>query len=574
MVYRPVRERHPEVLKALARKLVDNTGYNEISLVSLSTADYTCLAPMIHDMIAEFKDERVSVSLPSLRIDSFSVDLAKEVQAVRKSGLTFAPEAGSQRMRDVINKGVTEEDLMNAVSAAFKSGWSSVKLYFMIGLPGETDEDVLAIADLAKKVQYKYREITGKGGCKVTVSASSFVPKPYTPFQWSAQNSMDELRRKQYLLKDALKVKNITFQYHDPETSIMEAVFARGDRRLGKALYLAWQRGAKFDGWSEQFDYERWLQALQDCGLDKEFYIARERGENEVFPWEHIQPAVSRAFLRNEYKKAQRGELTHDCRRGSCTGCGVCQNLAYKLKWKVNKMKLRLKITKDKSIRFISHLEYVRTIERAIRRAKLPAAYSEGFNPHLKFSLASALGVGVVSYAEFCEIELAEPMTAEEAAEKMQKALPRGIRILAADVTATNAPALMAEAGGADYRVTLPYDKPVDEAVAVFNEAESIIYAKAAPKAKTKVKEIDVKFFIPHITAQNSGGELVLTFSCRITPNGSMKAVDLINTLNQQYNLNLPAEKADIERLDLYKYDAFGNKLPMLGKDMVVLGQA
>lgn len=332
MVYRPVRERHPEVLKALARKLVDNTGYNEISLVSLSTADYTCLAPMIHDMIAEFKDERVSVSLPSLRIDSFSVDLAKEVQAVRKSGLTFAPEAGSQRMRDVINKGVTEEDLMNAVSAAFKSGWSSVKLYFMIGLPGETDEDVLAIADLAKKVQYKYREITGKGGCKVTVSASSFVPKPYTPFQWSAQNSMDELRRKQYLLKDALKVKNITFQYHDPETSIMEAVFARGDRRLGKALYLAWQRGAKFDGWSEQFDYERWLKALQDCGLDKEFYIARERGENEVFPWEHIQPAVSRSFLRNEYKKAQRGELTHDCRRGSCTGCGVCQKLGVQVK--------------------------------------------------------------------------------------------------------------------------------------------------------------------------------------------------------------------------------------------------
>ena len=332
MVYRPVRERHPEVLKALARQLVDNTGYNEISLVSLSTADYTCLAPMIHDMIAEFKDERVSVSLPSLRIDSFSVDLAKEVQAVRKSGLTFAPEAGSQRMRDVINKGVTEEDLMNAVSAAFKSGWSSVKLYFMIGLPGETDEDVLAIADLAKKVQWKYREITGKGGCKVTVSASSFVPKPYTPFQWSAQDSMDELRRKQYLLKDALKVKNITFQYHDPETSIMEAVFARGDRRLGKALYLAWQRGAKFDGWSEQFDYERWLQALADCGLDKDFYIARERGENEVFPWEHIQPAVSRTFLRNEYKKAQRGELTHDCRRGSCTGCGVCQKLGVEVK--------------------------------------------------------------------------------------------------------------------------------------------------------------------------------------------------------------------------------------------------
>ena len=331
MVYRPVRERHPEVLKALARKLVDNTGYNEISLVSLSTADYTCLAPMIHDMIAEFKDERVSVSLPSLRIDSFSVDLAKEVQAVRKSGLTFAPEAGSQRMRDVINKGVTEEDLMNAVSAAFKSGWSSVKLYFMIGLPGETDEDVLAIADLAKKVQYKYREITGKGGCKVTVSASSFVPKPYTPFQWSAQNSMDELRRKQYLLKDALKVKNITFQYHDPETSIMEAVFARGDRRLAKRYILHGSAEPNLTAGANSLIMNAGCKHCRTA-VDKEFYIARERGENEVFPWEHIQPAVSRAFLRNEYKKAQRGELTHDCRRGSCTGCGVCQKLGVQVK--------------------------------------------------------------------------------------------------------------------------------------------------------------------------------------------------------------------------------------------------
>lgn len=335
MVYRPVRERKPEVLKELARKLVDNTGYNEISLVSLSTADYSCLAPMIHDMIEEFKDEKVSVSLPSLRIDSFSVDLAKEVQAVRKSGLTFAPEAGSQRMRDVINKGVTEEDLMNAVGAAFASGWSSVKLYFMIGLPGETDEDVLAIAKLAKAVQYKYQEVTGRRGAKVTVSASSFVPKPYTPFQWVKQDDIAELRRKQYLLKDALKVKNITFQYHDSVTSVLEAVFARGDRRLGEALYLAWQRGAKFDGWNEHFSYDRWLQAIQDVGLDKDFYIGRERGKDEMFPWEHIQPAVARNFLWNEYEKAKAAQLTHDCRHDACTGCGVCQKLGVKIiDWK------------------------------------------------------------------------------------------------------------------------------------------------------------------------------------------------------------------------------------------------
>lgn len=327
MVYRPVRERRPEVLKELARKLVDNTGYNEISLVSLSSADYSCLAPMVHDMIEEFKDERVSVSLPSLRIDSFSVDIAKEVQAVRKSGLTFAPEAGSQKMRDVINKGVTEEDLMNAVGAAFESGWSGVKLYFMIGLPFETDEDVLAIADLAKKVQYKYYEVTGKRGCRVTVSASSFVPKPYTAFQWFGQNDLENIRRKQFLLKDALKVKNITFQYHDAKTGIIEAVFARGDRRVGKALLTAWKNGARFDGWSDCFSYERWLEALAEVGLDKDFYASRDRSQDEVFPWEHVQPGVARRFLWNEWQKAQAQQLTHDCRRSSCTGCGVCQKL-------------------------------------------------------------------------------------------------------------------------------------------------------------------------------------------------------------------------------------------------------
>ncbi len=332
MVYRPVRERRPELLMDLSRKLVDNTGYNEISLVSLSSADYSCLAPLVHKMIGEFKDDRVSVSLPSLRIDSFCVAIAKEVQAVRKSGLTFAPEAGSQKMRDVINKGVTEEDLMNAVGAAFESGWSSVKLYFMLGLPYETDEDVLAIADLARKVQYKYFQVTGKRGCRVTVSASFFVPKPYTAFQWFGQNGLEEVRRKQFLLKDEIKKqKNITLNYHDSKTGSIEAVFARGDRRVGRALLLAWKKGARFDGWSDCFSYERWLEAIAEAGLDKDFYATRERGENEAFPWEHISPGVSRRFLWNEWRKAYAQQLTHDCRRTSCTGCGVCPSLGVKI---------------------------------------------------------------------------------------------------------------------------------------------------------------------------------------------------------------------------------------------------
>ena len=219
---------------------------------------------MVHSMIEEFKDDRVSVSLPSLRIDSFCVAIAKEIQAVRKSGLTFAPEAGSQKMRDVINKGVTEEDLMNAVGAAFESGWNSVKLYFMIGLPFENDDDVLAIADLARKVQYKYYQVTGKRGCKVTCSASFFVPKPYTAFQWFAQDDLETIRRKQFLLKDEIKtIKNVTLNYHDSKTGIIEAVFARGDRKVGKALLAAWRRGARFDGWSDLIMSVGWRPSLR-----------------------------------------------------------------------------------------------------------------------------------------------------------------------------------------------------------------------------------------------------------------------------------------------------------------------
>lgn len=341
MIYRPVRERRPETLMKLAKELVPATGYNEISLFSLSTADYSYLEPLTRELLATFQKDRVSVSLPSLRIDSFSVKLAQEVQAVRKSGLTFAPEAGSQKMRDVINKGVTEEDLMNAVGAAFENGWSAVKLYFMIGLPTETDEDVLAIAQLAQKVQWKYKAVTGHGGAKVTVSVSNFVPKPYTPFEWVGQNSKAEFDRKHMLLKQAFAgLKNIHYQYHDSRTSLMEGVLARGDRRLGKAIYLAWQRGAKFDSWSEFFDFDRWQQAIENSGLTMEFYNTRPRGKEEIFPWEHTSCGVSRKFLRNEYEKAQQAALTHDCRRSTCTGCGVCQQLGVQIvDWKARKEK-------------------------------------------------------------------------------------------------------------------------------------------------------------------------------------------------------------------------------------------
>ena len=331
IAYRPVRERTEKHLRELSRKLVDSTGYNEMSLTSLSSADYSCLGGLVDDLMEDFKDEKVSFSLPSLRIDSFSIELAHKMQQVRKSGLTFAPEAGTQRLRDVINKGVTEEDLLTAVAAAYRQGWKQVKLCFMMGLPTETDEDILGIARLAKRVVDLYQEIKGRRGVKVTVSVSCFVPKPFTPFQWFGQVSLTEFERRQQLLKEHIRDRSIRFNYHDARVSVLEGVIARGDRRLAPVIYQAWQDGAKFDGWSDLFKNEVWLEAFKKCEVDPHFYNERTRSGEEPLPWEHTSPGVTRGFLRREYEKALQEQLTADCRRGTCTGCGICQNLGVKI---------------------------------------------------------------------------------------------------------------------------------------------------------------------------------------------------------------------------------------------------
>ena len=327
MAYRPVRERRPETLKRLARALFDSTGYNEMSLTSLSSADYSCLAPLVDGLLSETQGERVSFSLPSLRIDSFSVDIAERLQQVRKSGLTFAPEAGTQRLRDVINKNVTEDDLLHSVRTAFEQGWKAVKLYFMMGLPTETDEDIVGIAELAQKVVDCYKEVKGKRGVKVTVSVSCFVPKAYTPFQWFAQVPQEEFERRQRLLKESIRDRAISFHYHDARASVLEGALSRGDRRLSAVIETAWRNGAKFDGWTDQFKDEVWKDAFCRCGVAPEFYSRRTRDPEEVLPWAHTSPGVSADFLRREWQRAQEAALTHDCRRETCTGCGVCPEL-------------------------------------------------------------------------------------------------------------------------------------------------------------------------------------------------------------------------------------------------------
>ncbi len=327
MIYRPIRERSVDLVKKITSDLITTSGYEELSLASLSTSDYSQLEPLVQHLIEEYSSRKIGVSLPSLRLDSFPLEVIEEIQKVRKTGLTFAPEAGTQRLRDVINKGITEQDLVDAVTNAFNLGWSSIKLYFMIGLPTETFEDLEGIVDLAYKVVDIYnktpKENRGKG-LNVTISTSFFVPKPFTPFQWEAQDTIEKIKEKQRYLKDKLRHKNIKYSYHDAQTSYLEGVFARGDRRLGSVLLKAWEKGCEFDGWGEYFDYTKWMDAFNECGIDPEYYVSRNREYIEILPWDHIDIGVSKKFLVDENEKAKEEILTHDCRE-SCTGCGINQ---------------------------------------------------------------------------------------------------------------------------------------------------------------------------------------------------------------------------------------------------------
>jgi len=298
-----------------------------MSLSSLSSSDYTEIEPLICELVEKFSEKRVSLSLPSMRLDAFPKDLLKKMQEVRKSGITFAPEAGSQRLRDVINKGILEEDLINTTDELFHMGWSTVKLYFMIGLPTETEEDVMGIRNLAYQVKEKFFQIPReerKGNLRINVSAACFVPKPFTPFQWFGQASMDEFKEKQIMLKKSIRDPKVSFSTHDAATSFLEAVLARGDRRTGRVIELAWKKGAKFDGWGQFFKLDTWMEAFEEVGLDPAFYANRTRDFDEILPWEFLRVGVSKQFLWREYQRALEEKTTADC-RNNCEACGVIQ---------------------------------------------------------------------------------------------------------------------------------------------------------------------------------------------------------------------------------------------------------
>ncbi len=329
MLYRPTRERDVAILKEYAKAMLENTGHEEICLSSLSSSDYSKLQELITFLIEEFQGKGINISLPSLRIDAFSMEAMQKVQDIRKSSLTFAPEAGSQRMRDVINKGLTEEDILSGAGQAFEGGWSKVKLYFMLGLPTEEEEDMREIAALSDRVARRYYEIPKEcrhGKCQITASTSFFVPKPFTPFQWAPMCTAEEYVRRASVVKHAfseqLNRKSLKYNWHDAEVTVLEGVFARGDRRLGVVLEEAYRLGCLFDSWTETFHNEPWMKAFENTGIDPDFYTLRQRGSDELFPWDFIEIGVKKDFLYREWNRAMEGTVTPNCRQ-QCSGCGA-----------------------------------------------------------------------------------------------------------------------------------------------------------------------------------------------------------------------------------------------------------
>ena len=477
-LYRPVRERQPDTLRRQIDTALKRSGYDEVSLLSLSTGDYTAIEPLLQNLMGCYADQKVAVSLPSLRVGSLTPALMEEIKKVRKTGFTLAPEAGSERLRRVINKGISEEDLLAASTTAFTLGWRIIKLYFMMGLPTETAEDLAALVDLAARVKASGRG--SQGGADVNVSVSNFVPKAHTPFQWEAQLGREAIRNNQDYLRDALKKRRLRLKWHEAELSVLEGVFARGDRRLGALLERAVDLGCRFDGWRDHFRWDLWQQALAETGTDPAFYL-RERQIGETLPWDHLDAGVTKAFLLRERQHALLGQATVDCRFGQCSACGVCDFekirplLADRHRrpdgqaaappageFPADLPKVRLTVRKGERAAALSHLEFMTAIQRAVRRAGLPVRWSGGFHPAPRIGFGDALPLGVSSEAELIDLDLSEAREPAEVLVELNRELPAGITVLAAQAIDRRAPSAAAALATATYRVPLPAATPAD----------------------------------------------------------------------------------------------------------------
>ncbi len=447
-IHRPYRERSPKVIHEMLNASLKQTGYEELSLLSLSAGDYSSIGPLLSDLMDRYESKRVAVSFPSLRIESVVGHLAEEVRRVRKTGFTIAPEAGTERLRRVINKELDEAVLFQGISDLFSKGWKNIKLYFMMGLPTERDEDLRGILDLSRKIA----SLGGKQKIHphINVSVSTFVPKPHTPFQWESQILLEEMKEKLRFLKDGVKRSNLRFKWQDPHLSFLEGIFSIGDRKLSRALVEAHRLGCRFDGWSDQFHFPLWKEAFEKTGMEMDFHT-KKREFKDILPWSFVDTGMAAQYLWEEYQKGLNEKISPPCGKGSCHRCGVCKgnaliiresdpverNVLERMKKKGirkkgMKKKIRLKFMKVGEMRFLSHLELVHLFYRASLRAELPLSYSEGFHPMPRIIFATALPVGMESLAEFVDMECEGNITPSEVMGRLNQTLPSGIEIIEA----------------------------------------------------------------------------------------------------------------------------------------------
>ncbi|MCU0571824.1 MAG: TIGR03960 family B12-binding radical SAM protein [Syntrophobacteraceae bacterium] len=448
-IYRPVRERHPAEVLASAVEALKNSGFEELSLLSFSTGDYCQIQPLLSALVDRLEDARVAVSLPSMRVGTLTPELMELVRRVRKTGFTLAPEAGSERLRRVINKPVTDDDLLQAAQNAFSLGWKVLKLYFMIGLPTEDDNDLESLIRLTHRVW----QLAGKKRASLNVSVSTFVPKPHTPFQWHPQLSRSLIEDRIDVLRGRMNRPGLKMKWNDADQSILEAVFSRGDRRLGRVIERAYGLGARFDGWGEQFQPRIWARAFEEAGLEPCFYAERARGLDEVLPWRHLSSGVESGFLLEELERSLRESLTPDCRWEACSACGVCDHRTVfpqlheaaapssegphgvaQARKEGGQFLFLLQYSRVGDLRYHGQLEIARSLIRAVRRAGLPAVYSSGFHPHLKLSFEEALPLGMESLVERAILTLSRKLDPEQVRQALNGAMPAGLRVEKAEL--------------------------------------------------------------------------------------------------------------------------------------------
>lgn len=621
-IYRPLRERDPRRVLAQAERAVAATGADELTLLSLSTGDYSCVNPLLTELMNRFASERVALALPSTRVDALAPALLEQIRRVRKTSFTLAPEAGTQRMRDIIQKEYTEEELIAAARLIFDLGWRSLKLYFMIGLPGETEEDLLGIAELSARVR-----AAGPRGCEVTASVSTFVPKPHTPFQWAAQIDIEEIEARHRLLRRELRRRGIRFRWHDPRESFLEGVFSRGGRELAAALEIAHRLGCRFDGWSETLRMDLWHEAFRQAGLNPGSYLAR-RPLDAPLPWDHLDAGVTRSFLQRELARAFEGKLTPDCSVERCTWCGVCdfrriRNVDYHLRgakggehrgeriehwaeatlemrgdgaWEPRGwQKIRARIEgrqweapaatsdnggesrtpstspgrppahrrRDRGLgnaeqwltageehlapelppaappvarvrlwyrkvgpaRFLGNLELIDVIMQALRRTRLPLAFTAGHHPKPRLRFGPALPLGAESYCELVDVDLTEQLPAEQVASRFQRQLPEGLAVERAEAVGLGTPPIEACLAGYQYRVHLPETVDpslVAERVRALEDCDRYPIRKFSRRGE---REVDARPFVVGIALR---GPHELELALRFGAAGSIKPADLI----------------------------------------------